>query len=133
MQGRSLLKVLALSQIITGALEARQAESMNFRTEGKMKAGGVLEAAQNDHRLHKADGHFYLEAQTLLMKNGAFKTVWSVDSVYDFEPFEKQDYYTLIPLGQSKLTLYDGLSEYMTKIGVAKVFDYRAEWIEVWK
>ena len=55
-----------------------------------------------------------------------------MDSYYDFEPFEKHDYYTHIPLGQNKLVLSDGLSEYMTKIGVAKAFWYRAEWTEQW-
>lgn len=105
---------------------------MNFRTEGKMKAGGVLEAAQNDQRLHKADGHFYLEATTVRAPNGGYKTVWSVDSIYDFEPFERKNYYTEIPLGSNKLIIYDGLSEYMTRIGVAKVFNYRATWTEHW-
>jgi hypothetical protein len=106
---------------------------MNFRTEGKMKSSGVLEAAQNDHRLQKADGHFYLEAQTVAMNNAAFKTTWSVDSVYDFEPFERHDYYTEIPLGQNRMIISDGLSEYMTRIGVANAFSYRAEWTEIWK
>jgi hypothetical protein len=67
------------------------------------------------------------------MGNGNFKTTWSVDSVYDFEPFEKHDYYTEIPLGQNKLIIYDGLSEYMTRIGVANAFKYHAEWSEMWK
>jgi len=31
---------------------------MNYRTEGKMKSNGVLEAAQENQRLHKTDGHF---------------------------------------------------------------------------
>ncbi len=106
---------------------------MNFRTEGKLKPSGVLEAAQNDHRLHKTDGHFFLEAYTVEFLNKGYKTIWSVDSVYDFEPFEKKNYYTEIPLGENKLIIYDGLSEYMTRIGVAKVFSYRAEWAEVWK
>lgn len=109
-----------------------QLRKMNFRSEGKLKAGGVLEAAQDDHRLHKADGHFYLEAYTIDHNSNSFKTTWSVTSVYDFEPFEKQDYYTEIPLGKNKLIIYDGLSEYMTKIEVAKVFTYRAEWVEKW-
>ncbi len=60
------------------------------------------------------------------------QTVWSVDSLYDFEPFEKHDYYTEIPLGERKLVIYDGLSEYMTRIGTAKAFTYRAEWRETW-
>lgn len=55
-----------------------------------MKDGGVLEAAQNVQRLHKVDGHFYLEAQAVPMNNGQLKTIWSVDSIYDFEPFRRQ-------------------------------------------
>ena len=31
-----------------------------------------------------------------------------------------------------KLVLADGLSEYMTRIGVANSFWYRAEWSETW-
>lgn len=106
--------------------------TMNYRTEGKMKSTGVLEAAQDNQRLHKTDGHFYLQALSVLLPSRKIKTTWRVDSLYDFEPFEKHDYYTHIPLGQHKLILSDGLSEYMTRIGVAKTFWYRAEWIELW-
>lgn len=105
---------------------------MNYKTEGKMKSSGVLEVAQENLRLHKTDGHFYLQAKSLLQPNKKIKTTWRVDSLYDFEPFEKHDYYTHIPLGQQKLIVSDGLSEYMTKIGVAKAFWYRAEWEEIW-
>jgi hypothetical protein len=105
---------------------------MNYQTEGKMKSNGVLEAAQNNQRLHKADGHFYLESISRLTSNNIIQTTWRVDSLYDFEPFEKHDYYTEIPLGKSKLILSDGLSEYMTRIGVANSFWYRAEWSETW-
>lgn len=111
---------------------AQKLKRMNYRTEGKMKPNGVLEAAQNDHRLHKTDGHFYLEASSVIQGQGKVQTVWSVDSLYDFEPFEKHDYYTEIPLGEHKLVIYDGLSEYMTRIGAAKAFTYRAEWREIW-
>ena len=31
------------------------------------------------------------------------------------------------------LRLPDGLSEYMTKIGVAESFWYRAQWLEKWR
>jgi len=105
---------------------------MNYKTEGKMKRGGVLEAAQDNQRLHKTDGHFYLQARSVLLPNKSIKTTWRVDSLYDFEPFEKKDYYTHIPLGQQKLIFSDGLSEYMTRIGVARTFWYRAEWSEIW-
>ena len=111
---------------------AKPLMKMNYRTEGKMKPSGVLEAAQENHRLHKTDGHFYLQALSVIVPGKGFKTTWRVDSLYDFEPFERHDYYTHIPLGKDKLVLSDGLSEYMTKIGVAKAFWYRAEWIEWW-
>lgn len=97
-----------------------------------MKASGVLEAAQDNHRLHKTDGHFFLEARSSVHAGNRIRTVCSVESIYDFEPFEEQDYYTEILLGQNKLLIYEGLSEYMTKIGVAKVFTYKAEWEGIW-
>jgi hypothetical protein len=106
---------------------------MNYRTEGKMKSDGVLEAAQDDQRLHNADGHFYLQSVSALLKDGLIETIWFVESFYDFEPFESKDYYTDILLGSNVVRLPDGLSEYMTRIGVAKAFWYKAEWKEVWK
>jgi LysM repeat protein len=112
---------------------AKQLLRMNYRTEGKMKSSGVLEAAQNNQRLHKTDGHFYLQAISKSLPNKSIETIWRVESLYDFEPFEKHDYYTIIPLGAHNLKLPDGLSEYMTKIGVAKAFWYKAEWSEVWE
>ncbi|WP_020405817.1 hypothetical protein [Hahella ganghwensis] len=112
---------------------AEQLRRMNYKTEGKMKPNGVLEAAQNDSRLHKADGHFYLNSFNVAIDGIGINTTWSVRSIYDFEPFEKHDYYTEIPLGNFKLVLPDGLSEYMTHIGVAKVFNYSAEWHETWR
>lgn len=111
---------------------AQALQRMNFRTEGKMKRQGVLEAPQDNHRLHKADGHFFLDAKTVSGQNNNMKTTWSVDSLYDFEPYEKHDYITEIPLGKFRLEISDGLSEYMTRIGVAKAFKYKAEWVEKW-
>ena len=112
---------------------AKPLTKMDYLTEGKMKANGVLAAAQNNIRLHKADGQFYLQALSVLLPNQCIKTTWRVDSLYDFEPFEKKNFYTNIPLGNHTLVLSDGLSEYMTKIGIAKAFWYRAEWIDIWK
>ncbi|MCF6283173.1 MAG: hypothetical protein L3J28_13385 [Candidatus Polarisedimenticolaceae bacterium] len=112
---------------------SRKLLQMNYKTEGKMKSNGVLEAAQNNHKLHKTDGHFYLQALTYARPDAKLETTWRVESLYDFEPFEKHDYYTNIPLGSKKLRLPDGLSEYMTKISVAKAFWYKAEWVELWQ
>jgi hypothetical protein len=35
-----------------------------------------------------------------------------------------------LPIGEWVLALPDGLSQYMTVLGVAKAFDYYAEWHE---
>ena len=112
---------------------SKKLTKMNYKTEGKMKPSGVLEAAQNNIRLHRTDGHFYLQALSAIKNSGEIRTTWRIDSLYDFEPFSKQNYYTNIPLGSGTLKLPDGLSEYMTKIGVAKAFWYRAEWLENWR
>lgn len=114
------------------SIKINDTDPLNSKTEGKMKSSGVLEAAQNNQRLHKTDGHFYLQAISQLLPNNRMQTKWQVDSLYDFESFEKHDYYTHIPLGESILILSDGLSEYMTKIGVAKSFWYRADWTDAW-
>ena len=112
---------------------ASKLRRMDYKTEGKMKPNGVLESAQNNQRLHKTDGHFFLNSLNADIDDTLIKTTWSVNSTYDFEPFEKQNYYTEIPLGTFKLILPDGLSEYMTRIGSAKVFDYSAVWHESWR
>lgn len=53
---------------------------------------------------------------------------WKVDSLYDFEPFPTT-YYTPLPIAAGlQLKLPDGLSQYLTKVGVAADFKYYAEW-----
>jgi len=72
---------------------------MNYRIEGKMKSSGVLEAAQDNQRLHKTDGHFYLQALSTVLPDKRIKTIWRVESLYDFEPFEKHEYIPTYRLG----------------------------------
>jgi hypothetical protein len=56
-----------------------------------------------------------------------------VDSSYDFEPFDKADYYTNSVLADGMvLRVPDGLSHSMTVLGVAEAFPYWAEWNESW-
>ncbi|MBN9671363.1 hypothetical protein [Roseibium aggregatum] len=60
--------------------------------------------------------------------NDDYALYWSVESLYDFEPFPKP-YYTNLPIAQGVvLKLPDGLSHYLTKVGVAKDFHYYSEW-----
>lgn len=67
-------------------------------------------------------------------KNGSnFISRWKVESIYDFEPFKK-GYITDIPLAKGFiLKLPDGLSHYLTKIGIANDFTYISTWQELWK
>lgn len=111
---------------------AKTLRRMNYITEGKMIANGALEAAQNNQRLHKTDGHFYLQAKTTLLRRNLLRTGWQIDSLYDFESFENANYYTEIPLGGHYLIIPDGLSHYMTTLKIAKKFWYRAIWYEKW-
>lgn len=65
---------------------------------------------------------------SLKMLGSDITLTWRVDSVYDFEPFPTT-YYTPLPLGPGiQVRMPDGLSEYITRVGVAKVFDYYSEW-----
>jgi hypothetical protein len=89
---------------------------------------------QNNSRLKNADNRFVLQSFTTRNQNRTFRTRWSVNSRYDFEPFSVE-HVTHIPLGGSRVLLIpDGLSEYLThpRIDVARAFDHTATWYETW-
>ena len=104
----------------------------NVNTHGYILNNGALLVEQSNQRLKNADHRFYLRVNTT--KNGTnFLSSWKVESIYDFEPFSK-GYVTDIPLAKGfVLKLPDGLSHYLTKIGVANDFDYISTWQELWK
>jgi len=114
----------------------------NSDTQGYVRDdNGVLVTEQNNKRLHYADNRFFLHAFSTFTKfidKTRVHTRWRVDSIWDYEPFGKKDdgkHISEIPMGYSRehiLKLPDGLSQYMTVLGIAKVFDYWAEWYEIW-
>lgn len=105
----------------------------NVDTQGYLIDGGVLLAEQSNSRLKTADNRFVLAASTSVLPEGRMLTRWRVDSKYDFEPFSKASYYTNIPLSAGRaLKLPDGLSHYMTVLGIAAEFNYWAEWNDHW-
>jgi hypothetical protein len=109
------------------------ASGRSQRTQGILRPEGTLQAEQDNARLQKADNRFYLKVYSAVLRERTVVARWRVDSIYDFEPFEKADHFTRIPLAKDvALVLPDGLSQYMTNLGVAKVFDYYAEWHETW-
>ncbi|MES9944843.1 MAG: hypothetical protein ABW080_07815 [Candidatus Thiodiazotropha sp.] len=101
-------------------------------TQGYILSDGALLVEQSNQRLKNADHRFHLWVNT--SKNAiSYSSRWKVESDYDFEPFSK-GYVTDIPLASGfVLKLPDGLSHYLTKIGVAKEFKYSSAWQEVWK
>ncbi len=106
--------------------------SRNVNSQGYILSNGALLVEQSNQRLKNADHRFYLLVNTT--KNGNnFLSRWKIESIYDFEPFEK-GYITDIPLVKGfVLKLPDGLSQYLTKIGVAEDFTYISTWQELWK
>lgn len=105
----------------------------NYMTQGQMK-NGLLIAEQNNERMQKSDNRFYLECFNSKMGDKKMFTRWFIENTYDFQPFEKVDFITDIPLKRPEFVLKipDGLSFYMTKLGIAKEFQYRSEWSEIW-
>lgn len=101
---------------------------------------GLLFAEQNNERLQKSDNRFYLECINSKMGDKKVFTRWFIENTYDFKSFEyqaseKKNYITAIKLKPPIYTLKlpDGLSHYMTKLGIAKEFEYRSEWGEIWE
>lgn len=100
--------------------------------QGHIFFDGALFTEQSNLRLKNADNRFHLHANTSKCRDNYFMIRWSVTSIYDFEPFSK-NHITDIPLAKGFiLKLPDGLSHYLTKIGVAKDFKYTASWQERW-
>jgi len=97
-------------------------------SDGCLQSDGALLAEQENKRLHYADNRFYLDCYVY----GSSSLLWRVESIYDFEPYPS-GLVTKIPLGVKTLQVPDGLSSYMTVLGIAKVFWYYAEWTEIWK
>ncbi|MDR2880373.1 MAG: hypothetical protein LBV29_00510 [Azoarcus sp.] len=110
-----------------------------FKTQGHVQNDdGALLAEQFNKRLHYADNRFHLQAFSGPIDDKTRRrmcTRWRVDSIWDYEPFEAAHHISDIPMGFSRehiLKIPDGLSQYMTVLGVAQVFKYWAEWHETW-
>lgn len=104
----------------------------NSRRQGYIKQNGTLLAEQSNFRLKNADNRFYLTVNTTKGSNNVFMSRWGVKSIYDYEPFEKNDITDLDLAKEFVLKLPDGLSHYLTTVGVAKAFKYSSSWNETW-
>jgi hypothetical protein len=102
--------------------------------QGYVWPKGCLIAEQENQRLQKADNQFYLQSQTTIRQDKSAVTRWSVDSFYDFEAFPNTTKVTSLPIRSGlRISLPDGLSQYMVDLGIAKTFKYGASWSETWK
>jgi len=114
------------------ARSLKRGSSRSIVNQGYILSNGALLVEQSNQRLKNADHRFYLVVNTTKNKNH-FMSQWKVNSIYDFEPFDK-NFITEISLTKEfSLKLPDGLSHYLTKINVAKDFKYTSTWRDNWK
>lgn len=108
--------------------------------DGKLSVGAKLSSkilfADYD-RLQKANNRFVLQSETQLLRDGkTLSTRFFVEDDYSFEPFAKclyDGFYSDFPIPLvGTLRIPDGLSHYLTQIGLAKDFNHLSEWREVW-
>ena len=131
---------------------SKHAGHRSQETQGHVLSGGVLQAEQKNLRLHYANNRFHLQAfsqafmafsrplfSTSSTRTARMLTRWRVDDTWNYAPLGSDDdnakHITKIPIGhkrEHKLFLPDGLSHYMTVLGIAKEFNYWAEWYEYW-
>jgi hypothetical protein len=99
---------------------------------GKMERTSELIFAEQDNpRLKYANNRFYLKSMANLAGK-KLKIIWGVNDFYDFESFEKSNKYSAFEAYGEKITIPDGLSEYLTHIDLAAAFPYESEWQEEW-
>jgi len=124
----------------------------NQTTQGGVLPDGALQAEQMNKRLHYANNRFHLQALSQAFQTTShwpyrsrmeyttrILTIWRVDDTYDYHPFgsdkENAEHISGFRIGYKRehdLYLPDGLSHYMTVLGIAKEFKYWAEWYEYW-
>jgi hypothetical protein len=110
-----------------------RAYGRDVQKQGYVLSDGNLLTEQSNARLKNANNRFILAAQNTTQDAKTVSTRWSVDDRYEFEPFEKSNFVTDIPLSSTQvLKVPDGLSQYMTVLKIASVFDYWAAWKETW-
>lgn len=117
----------------------RPTSQRDSETEGRVlgkEDSYALISEQNNTRLKYADHRFHLSLNVKQSENGKdLELTWSVKSKWDYEPYsdEKSNakHVTEIPWNKEKnqvLKLDDGLSHYLTKVGMAKEFWHEAIW-----
>lgn len=123
---------------------SRQIDKARSQLNGKpegftfSQSSSKLMAEQSNLRMKYADNRFIMTS-TSVVGSGVNRIVFRVDNRYDFERFASGKHwranskYTIFPYQDQQLKIYDGLSWYLTQIGLAEEFDYYAEWTREFK
>jgi hypothetical protein len=112
------------------AIHASARTSQGCSHTGIKPPGKRLLRADSE-RLQKANNRFWLQSYSTADADQV-TTRFLVTDCYEFEPFSR-GFFTNLELYGQKIVLPDGLSEYLTRIGLAKVFTYESSWVEGWK
>ena len=98
--------------------------------EGKKPPQSRMVTADGE-RLMKANNRFWIQSYSV-RSAASVTTTFEVTDCYEFEPFAK-GLFTTITFGDQQVKLPDGnLSEYLTRVGIAKVFEYDSSWVQTW-
>ncbi|NMC61158.1 MAG: hypothetical protein GYA51_17515, partial [Candidatus Methanofastidiosa archaeon] len=101
---------------------------------GEIKDNGILLTEQDNKELFYTNNQFQLQCKNEIQEDGTIKTTWYVEDYYDFEPYPS-NYYTELPFNREKgfvLKIEDGLSSFLTILGLVEAFYYKAFWEEIW-
>ncbi len=104
----------------------------NIDTEGNILPDGRLLVEQNNKRLKYTDHRFKLNSHSEKLPNGKIKTTWFVLSRYEFASYPDKMYSEFKISEDISLTIDDGLSQYLTELGIAEEFYHMGKWEEIW-
>jgi hypothetical protein len=101
---------------------------------GQIKDNGILLTEQDNKELFYTNNQYQLQCKNEIQEDGTIKTTWYIEDYYDFKPYPS-NYYTELPFNREKgfvLKIEDGLSSFLTILGLAEAFYYKAFWEEIW-
>ncbi len=70
--------------------EFRKTKKFNQMLEGELYLNGVLKSEESNKRLFYSDNRFVLQVTATRSNNGIIALQWKVESLYDFEPYDKR-------------------------------------------
>jgi hypothetical protein len=109
---------------------ARASEDCAHAAGPRPPAKRLIFADADNERLKRANNRFWVQSYSVRTAR-VVTTTFVVTDCYEFEPFSKNLFTRLDQYGQ-QLILPDGLSEYLTRVGLARIFTYESSWTVKW-